>query len=166
MSIRFIVSDDGRIIPVAYNGEISCEEFMLDFTKKYTDYTSTDPSLYTFGIKGKILNSPKFKNKKLKELINYDDVVKFMRKDIIKKNIKFIVKDNDEIIDVNYNGDMTCEEFVKDYVTKKCNYVTTDPKIYIFRKGGKILNSPKFKNMKLKELILDNQVVTFLRMFR
>ena len=166
-NIGFEVSDEGKVIYVEYSGEISCEEFIIDFTKKNTDYATSDPKLYTFGLNGKILNTPKFMYKKLKDLIKSGDVVKFMRKNEIKNNecsnISFKVNNNGRIKCAKYSGDITCEEFIVDYLKKNGDYVTLDVNKYIFRKGGKILNSPRFKNMKLKELIMEYQTVSLWR---
>ena len=80
MSISFKVSDNGNIINVTYSGEITCEAFILDFTKNNTNLQTSDPNVYTFKASGKIINSPVFKNKKLKDLIKDQQIVYFVRK--------------------------------------------------------------------------------------
>lgn len=85
MSIDFKVSDNGKIINVKYDGEITCEAFILDFTKKNSNYQSSDPNIYTFKASGKIMNSPNYKNKKLKDLIKAQQIVHFVR----KKNMNY-----------------------------------------------------------------------------
>lgn len=80
MSISFKVSDNGNIINVIYSGEITCEAFILDFTKKNTSLQTTDPNVYTFKANGKIINSPTFKNKLLKDIIKDQQIVYFVRK--------------------------------------------------------------------------------------
>ena len=80
MSINFKVSDNGQIINVSYSGEITCEAFILDFTKKNCNLQTADPSVYTFKASGKIINSPVFKNKKLKDIIKDQQIVYFVRK--------------------------------------------------------------------------------------
>jgi hypothetical protein len=80
MSINFKVSDNGQIINVTYNGEITCEAFILDFTGKHTNLKTSDPNVYTFKASGKIINSPVFKNKKLKDIIKDMQIVYFVRK--------------------------------------------------------------------------------------
>ena len=80
MSISFKVSDNGNIINVTYSGEITCEAFMLDFTQKNTNLQTTDPNVYTFKASGKIINSPVFKKKLLKDIIKDQQIVYFVRK--------------------------------------------------------------------------------------
>lgn len=83
--ISFKVSDNGKIINVEYSGEMTCEQFILDFTKKYTNHQSSDPDIYTFKASGKILNSNSFKYKQLKDIIKDQQIVSFVR----KKNISY-----------------------------------------------------------------------------
>lgn len=85
MSISFKVSDNGNIINVTYSGEITCEAFILDFTKKNTNLQTTDPNVYTFKASGKIINGPVFKNKLLKDIIKDQQIVYFVR----KKNMNY-----------------------------------------------------------------------------
>jgi len=85
MSINFKVSDNGKIINVTYSGEITCEAFILDFTRKNTNLQTSDPNVYTFKASGKIMNSPFFKYKKLKDIIKDQQIVYFMR----KKNMNY-----------------------------------------------------------------------------
>lgn len=80
MSISFKVSDNGNVTNVNYSGEITCEAFILDFTKKNTNLQTTDPNVYTFKASGKIINSPAFKDKKLKDIIKDQQIVYFVRK--------------------------------------------------------------------------------------
>jgi hypothetical protein len=83
--IDFDVNENGNIIHVSYNEDMTCEEFMYDFTKKHTNYASTDPNIYTFKIGTRILNSPTVKGIKIKELIKANQFVKFVR----KKNMSY-----------------------------------------------------------------------------
>jgi hypothetical protein len=80
MSINFKVSDNGNLINVSYNGEMTCEEFILDFTKNNTNLQTSDPNVYTFKASGKILNSPIFIKKKLKDIVKDQQIVYFVRK--------------------------------------------------------------------------------------
>ncbi len=83
--INFKVNDNGKIINVSYDSELTCENFMRDFTKNNTNYESIDENIYTFKVNGKFLNSEKFKNRKLKELIRDQQIVNFVR----KKNMSY-----------------------------------------------------------------------------
>lgn len=58
MSISFKVSDNGNFINATYSGEITCETFILDFTKKNTNLQAKAPNIYIFKASGKIINSP------------------------------------------------------------------------------------------------------------
>ena len=78
-------------------------------------------------------------------------------------DINFKVNENGKIINVTYKGDITCEQFMKDFTKNNTNYESTDPNIYTFKANGKFLNSGNFKNMQLKEIIKDQQIVNFVR---
>ena len=60
VQLSFKVSDNGTIINVKYDGDITVENFILDFTKNHTNYQSTNKDIYTFKCNGKFLNSPNF----------------------------------------------------------------------------------------------------------
>ena len=81
--INFKVNDNGQIIRVSYDGSITSRDFILDFTSKYASISSTDTKLNVFIYRGKILNSPRFLDKKLQELIENDSTVKFVRKQVM-----------------------------------------------------------------------------------
>ena len=77
--INFGVNDEGLIINVSYDASITARDFILDFTSKHTSQSSIDSTLYTFKYGGRILNSPKFLDKKLQDLIKNNSVVHFRR---------------------------------------------------------------------------------------
>lgn len=87
-NISFKVNDNGQIINVTYSGEITCEQFILDFTSKNANLGTSDPNVYTFKSNGKILNSALFKNKQLKEIVKDQQMVYFVR----KKNMSYSKK--------------------------------------------------------------------------
>ena len=87
-NISFKVNDNGKIINVKYSGEITCEQFIVDFTSKNANLGTSDPNIYTFKANGKILNSPLFKNKQLKEIVKDQQIVYFVR----KKNMSYSKK--------------------------------------------------------------------------
>jgi hypothetical protein len=87
-NISFKVNDNGNIINVTYSGEITCEQFILDFTSKNTNLRTSDPNVYTFKANGKILNSNIFKNKQLKDIVKDQQMVNFVR----KKNMSYSKK--------------------------------------------------------------------------
>ena len=79
------VSNNGKIINVAYDENMTCENFVLDFTKKNTNLSTIDTNVYTFKASGKIINSPSFKNKQLKDIVKDQQIVNFVR----KKNMSY-----------------------------------------------------------------------------
>lgn len=78
--LNFRVSDGGSIKYVEYDENITVENFMKDFLTKYTNYVNDNEKFYTFKTNGKVLNSPKFKKKLLKEVIVNEGIVYFFRK--------------------------------------------------------------------------------------
>ena len=77
--INFRIDDEGEIINVSYDASITARDFILDFTSKHTSKSSTDLTLYIFTYHERILNSPKFLDKKLQDLIKNNSVVHFRR---------------------------------------------------------------------------------------
>ena len=157
-NIVFNIDFMGQIKQVEYNGEITCEEFMLDITKKYFNNPSTDSSKYVFKVGAKLLNYQRFKYKKLKELIKDNSIVRLIR----KKNIchclpEIIINDNGKeikaIFDSDFDRETTCEEFMFNFTKKYTDYATTNPDKYLFElMDGKILNSPEYMYEKLYDL--------------
>ena len=78
--ISFKVDDTGKIINVKYEGEWTIEQLMRHFTKNNTSYESIDQNIYTFKVGAKILNMDKFKTRKVKDIIQDQTLVKFVRK--------------------------------------------------------------------------------------
>ena len=70
--------------------------------------------------------------------------------------IDFIVEDEGNAIYISYDENMTIENFMKDYLKNHTNYVTLDPKVYLFKTNGKVLNVPRFLNKTLADLIRPN----------
>lgn len=71
---------NGDITPVSYDSSMIIRDFLLDYLKKYTDYVSLDTKIYVFRVGIKILNSNKFINGKIGELIREGSIVTFQRK--------------------------------------------------------------------------------------
>ena len=78
--INFRIDDEGEIINVSYDASITARDFILDFTSKHTSQSSTDSNLYDFKYRGKLLNFPRFLDKKLQDLIENNSVVYLIRK--------------------------------------------------------------------------------------
>ena len=77
--------------------------------------------------------------------------------------INFKVDDDGIVISVSYDASITIKDFILDYLAKHCNYVSLDPNVYIFKAGGKILNSPRFLDKQLKDIIKTDSIVYFTR---
>ena len=78
--IKFKVNDSGKIISVCYDSSIKIRDFILDFTGKNTNLSTIDPNVYTFKAGGKILNSPRFLDAQLGNIIIENMTVNFVRK--------------------------------------------------------------------------------------
>jgi hypothetical protein len=79
-TITFTVNDNDRDHIVEYNSSITCKEFILDYLKKFTDLVSLDTTVYTFKMGMKVLNSQKWLEKKLSDVIESGSTVRFIRK--------------------------------------------------------------------------------------
>jgi hypothetical protein len=79
--LHFNVQDTGVTKQVKYDDSCSAENFMKDYLKNNTNYVSIDVSKYTFKIGAKLLNSDKYKNEILKNLVREGGLVKVFRKE-------------------------------------------------------------------------------------
>jgi hypothetical protein len=74
--LNFFVIDQGESNPVEYDSETIVKDFIIDYLKNKNIYATLNREVYTFKINGKVLNSDKFANKKIYELIRpYNKVV-------------------------------------------------------------------------------------------
>ena len=78
--LHFRVDDEGNIINVSYDSSTTARNFMLDFLNKHTNYATLDKEVYTFQCNGKILNSNKYIDIKIKELIRENGLVRLFKK--------------------------------------------------------------------------------------
>ena len=78
--INFSIDDNGKLINVSYDASITVRDFILDFTSKHTSLSTTDSTVYTFKYHAKILNSPRFLDRQLQDLIKNGSKVIFLRK--------------------------------------------------------------------------------------
>ena len=77
--------------------------------------------------------------------------------------INFKVNDQGKVISVSYDASITIKDFIRDYLAKNSNYVSLDPNVYIFKAGGKILNSQRYLDKLLKDVIQTDSIVIFNR---
>ena len=78
--INFKVDDDGKVISVSYDASITIKDFIRDYLAKHCNYKSLDPNQYYIHAGSKCLNSPRFLDKQLKDVIKTDSIVYFRRK--------------------------------------------------------------------------------------
>ena len=77
--------------------------------------------------------------------------------------INFKVDDDGIVISVSYDASITIKDFIRDYLAKHCNYKSLDPNQYYIHAGSKCLNSPRFLDKQLKDIIKTDSIVTFRR---
>ena len=78
--IKFTVVDNGQENDVEYNSSMTCKEFMLDYLRKFYDDVTLDTKKYTFKAMSKLLNIPKYLEKKLSDVIMPGSRVYLFRK--------------------------------------------------------------------------------------
>jgi hypothetical protein len=81
--LNFFVIDQGESNPVEYDSETIVKDFIIDYLKKKNIYATLNREVYTFKINGRVLNSDKFANKKIYELIRPGGKVILDRKKVI-----------------------------------------------------------------------------------
>lgn len=78
--LDFKVNEDSHIDYVSYEGDKTVNDFIKDFLKDKNLYYTTDRKVYTFKTQGKILNTEKWLYSPLKEVINSDATIYFIKK--------------------------------------------------------------------------------------
>jgi hypothetical protein len=79
--------------------------------------------------------------------------------------IAFDIIDDGKPKPVKYDGNMTIENFIKDYLKNNANYQSLDSKVFSFMLGAKLLNADRFLSKKVKELIQNGSSVTLVRKY-
>ena len=81
-TLNFYVNDDvkGKSIPVSYNSSMTIRDFLMDFLNNHSDYVSLDTKVYTFTVGSKVLNSNKFIDRKIEDIIPQGGKVLLIRK--------------------------------------------------------------------------------------
>lgn len=67
--------------------------------------------------------------------------------------INFTIHDSWLIEHVTYNENVTIEEFIKDYLQKKSEFVSLSTKVFALYIESQILNTPRYLKKKIKEII-------------
>jgi hypothetical protein len=78
--INFKVDDVGKVISVSYDASITIKDFILDYLAKNSNYVTLDRNVYFFQVYGKLLNSQRYLDKQLKDVIRTDSIVYFTRR--------------------------------------------------------------------------------------
>ena len=154
--IKFIVRDSFEEREVSYDSFITVEDFILDYLKKNSNFETLDTSVYVFIMGCKVLNTPKFLKKKIGEILSEGASVFLVRKKEINYApilLTFEIEEDGKTKPLVYDGEITVEAFIRDYLSKNSNLVSLSTSDYTFSFGSKILNTPKFLSKKLKEII-------------
>ena len=77
VNIGFMISYWNKKYDVSYDENITLKNFMLDFIKKHNLLERLDTSYCIFILGTRLINTQKFMNKKLKEVIEPEDIISF-----------------------------------------------------------------------------------------
>lgn len=77
--------------------------------------------------------------------------------------ISFRVDDSGTTTNVNYDENMLVKDFISAFLNSNNIYNTANPNIYTFKVGSKVLNTPRYMNIKLTDVIKSGGLV---KMFR
>ena len=80
MTIKFRVNDEGNSNYMAYDENMTVEDFIKDYLGKLNLNITLDQKVYTFKSQSKILNSPKYLKKRLCDVITNDGQIFFIKK--------------------------------------------------------------------------------------
>ena len=117
--LNFKVEDEGEKIDVSYDSSITVRDFLLDFLKKNNNYVTLDTKVYSFKIMGKVLNHPKFLDKKIGDLIRQGQTITFIRKkDVYYSGDGFGI----DMADVSNEEGLVKKNYGK--AAQKWNYIT------------------------------------------
>lgn len=78
-------------------------------------------------------------------------------------DITFEIVDDGKTKPLTYKGDLTVEDFIKDYLQKNTNLVSLSTQDYTFTFSSKVLNTPRFLGKKLNEIIQTGSSLTLVR---
>ena len=81
--INFYVDDGYQRKQVSYDSSIIVKDFILDYLKKYNNRVTLSTNELIFRIGSKILNTPRFLDKKLEDILSEGAKVHFLRKQVI-----------------------------------------------------------------------------------
>lgn len=79
--LSFRVDDQGDTRNVSYDDGMLVKDFISAFLKSNNIYNTSNPNIYTFKVGSKVLNTPRYMNTKLKDIIKSGGLVKLFRKE-------------------------------------------------------------------------------------
>jgi len=115
--LYFRVEDGGNTINVSYDSSTTIRNFILDFLNKHTNYATLDNNVYTFKCNGKALNSNKYFDIKIKDLIRENGIVKLCR----KQNIHYAGDFGVDMADISNEEGLVKKNYGR---AAKWNYIT------------------------------------------
>ena len=126
-TISFIVEDEGKNRYVSYDSSIKIRDFLTDYLTKNSLYVTLDISVYTFSFGSKVLNTARFLEKDLGNVIQNGQVIRLTRKH-----------------DIHYSGGGITTVDVSKNITKEGEPASSGPS---YRDGCRGLNiQSKCKN--------------------
>lgn len=79
--ISFRVDDSGTTTNVSYDENMLVKDFISAFLNSNKIYNTANPNIYTFKVGAKVLNTPRYMNIKLTDIIKSGGLVKMFRKE-------------------------------------------------------------------------------------
>ena len=79
--ISFRVDDSGDTKNVSYDGDMLVKDFISAFLKSENAYNTANPNIYTFKVGAKVLNTERYLNVKITDIIKSGGLVKMFRKE-------------------------------------------------------------------------------------
>ena len=67
--------------------------------------------------------------------------------------LSFRVDDSGDTTNVSYDENMLVKEFISEFLRSKKIYDTSNADIYTFKVGAKVLNTPRYMNSKITDII-------------
>jgi hypothetical protein len=78
--LSFRVDDSGDTKNVSYDENMLVKDFISAFLSSNNIYNTSNANVYTFKVGSKVINSDRFMNKKLTDIIKSGGLVKIFRK--------------------------------------------------------------------------------------
>lgn len=79
--LSFRVDDSGDTKNVSYDENMLVKDFISAFLSSNNIYNTSNPNIYTFKVGSKVLNTERYMNSKLTDIIKNGGLVKMFRKE-------------------------------------------------------------------------------------